>query len=194
MPVIIRELSEEDRAAAHASNMHFFNGNCYSFAVALHRLTGWQIVGLVRSCEIWPDHVGVRDPDGNLRDYRGIVPYKEFGRYFGYTAPYKLRDYSPEELARSSGVRESLVELALDLIEVIWPELPMRIDGKLARAHRFTAAMEQLCRDHDIWFTTTAQGTAFWPFMSFGDDIAQGIELRPALIGNSYFFNRHLGR
>lgn len=197
MPAIMTALSEADREELHLSNMIFLDGECYAFAAALNRITSWPIVGLMTTdpeLGYVPYHVGVRDPDGRFRDFRGVVDDDTFGAHFGLRQPYDLRELTLEDLRAIRPVAERMITYALALIEHLWPELPVRINGNTARAHRFAAELEKLCQAHGVWFTTNAGGTAHWPFMTFDDDLAQGIELRPSLTGNTFFFNRHFGR
>ena len=51
------------------------NSHCHSFALAIHRLTSWPIVGKVTNGEI--EHVLCQMPDGRLLDAEVATKYSE---------------------------------------------------------------------------------------------------------------------
>ncbi len=189
MPVLCQHLSHNDREDLRLSNMLYLDGECYAFAIALHRLTSWTIVGLMQGDV--PFHAAVRDDRNRLRDFRGVVPHAKFGPHFGMYPPYDLRDLVPDDLLRVRPVSEHSIATALTLAEAIWPDLPQPPWCRRARAVRFAEALERVCHEHGMWFTAPIPGTHGWPFLTFDDDDRQGIELRPAITGNSFYVNSH---
>ena len=61
----------------------FTNGNCHSFALALHKLTGWPMFGLYKDDE-YPDiphHIVVRTPRGAFLDVQGRGANRRWQKY-----------------------------------------------------------------------------------------------------------------
>lgn len=59
----------------------FTSGNCHSFALALHALTGWELMGMYRGGETdMASHVFVKNEKGNFVDVTGERTPEEFYR------------------------------------------------------------------------------------------------------------------
>lgn len=57
-------------------------GHCHSFAVALHRITGWPLWGAWKTSDDGDEdgrlvHIAVEHPDGQLIDANGKAPVRE---------------------------------------------------------------------------------------------------------------------
>jgi hypothetical protein len=51
------------------------NGHCHSFALALHRLTNWPMVGRIKQGKV--EHVFCQMPDGRLADAECLMKWPE---------------------------------------------------------------------------------------------------------------------
>jgi hypothetical protein len=72
----------------------FMNGQCHSLALAIHRLTGWPMLGLLdREKDIM--HVIVQSPQGYF-DVNGVKP--ELWKH-----PYEVVEIRPEEVLNLEG-------------------------------------------------------------------------------------------
>ena len=78
----------------------YLNGECYAFAIAMHRATGFPMVGLVGELQKKTTviHAAVLNPEGKFFDARGVVSEEEFGKPFGYKPPYRLKQVSEPDL------------------------------------------------------------------------------------------------
>ena len=69
----------------------FTRGQCHALALALHSLTGWQLYGLYKPCELrWsgtPSHTVVRSPDGEYIDINGNNALEEWQEYYPEAEP-----------------------------------------------------------------------------------------------------------
>lgn len=81
----------------------FTNGQCHSFALAIHKLTGWDIYGLVDysqdDCKSAPGHIVNRFRD--TRDYidiEGLGALKRRKEWYPKTKVIKLSEYSLHNL------------------------------------------------------------------------------------------------
>lgn len=175
MPTRIEKLDRESVEVLHnMSASVYLDGECYAFATALHEGLGWPIIGLMNGDEI--RHVAVRGPDGIIYDVRGKVSEKEFGKPFGLSFPYELREVTVEELRRSDEsdeVRHRSVAMARKMAEVIWPELPWK-DSAAQRTRVFCDELEALCRKHHLWIRSPYPAAK--PVLAIGEDDEGGYE------------------
>jgi hypothetical protein len=75
----------------HDAKQAFTRGQCHALALALHRLTGWQLYGLYRPHELrrgtTPSHTVVRTPDGEYIDINGNNALEEWRKYYHEAEP-----------------------------------------------------------------------------------------------------------
>lgn len=50
----------------------YSNGHCHSLAIAIHRATGWPMVGFFKRGESSPKHVAILLPDERILDIEGV--------------------------------------------------------------------------------------------------------------------------
>ena len=161
------------------------DGNCYEFALALHRDFGWPMVGLMDGSV--PRHVLIRDPDGVLRDVRGRLEKTEIGRPFGMRPPYDLQDITEKDILKTRPVRERSIATARQLAEKVWPELPWK-STEAARMKAFADELETLSRKHGLWIRSAIPAAP--PMISEGDDMEAGYTLVPTVNCGGYQIDR----
>lgn len=166
----------------------YLDGECYAFAMALHRNLGWQMLGLLHQNTI--RHAVVRNPqNGALFDARGQITDSELGDPFGVPAPYHLKQLEELDLLLLRPVHERSIAQALDMAQRIWPDLPWK-DSPLERACKFAQALEELCRQYNIWIRPTVPGAAPILYTGYGDET--GYALFPVANGAICTINRTL--
>lgn len=82
-----------DHKAEHA----FTRGQCHALALALHRLTGWELYGLYDSdydfeCGETPAHVVVRMPNGDYLDIEGNNALENWRESWPNSVPYAVTE------------------------------------------------------------------------------------------------------
>ncbi|MBP9827837.1 hypothetical protein KBC55_01655 [Patescibacteria group bacterium] len=165
------------------------DGQCYEFAAALQRLTGWSLWAL-RTHEHHMRHVLVRDSEGTLWDARGpLRDAREIGWPFGVREPYDLREITFEEMTQVRLVEEHAIEACALVIEVLWPNL-VRCDSRLRRQEAFVRDLEELSRKHNIWIRAPAEAQHVWPALAEGIGGETGYTMAPTLDANAYYINR----
>jgi hypothetical protein len=71
------DVVDED-TALEIIRREYVSGTCGAFAIALHDLTGYPIIGINGGM-----HVAVRCPDGDILDYVGKSPSRQVMRRYG---------------------------------------------------------------------------------------------------------------
>jgi len=167
----------------------FTDGECYAFALALHRGLGFPLVGLMSGKVI--RHAGVRTPGGALMDIRGEVSPEEFGDPCEVPLPYEIKEITEEDLKAQRPVQERAIENAMLLIEKIWPGLPgWRGSDFRRRAQAFMEGLEELSRKHGVFIRAPFPTTRPVLCDVFGDE--QGYAVWPTLNNHEFFFDRDL--
>ncbi|HBI50598.1 MAG TPA: hypothetical protein DDY21_01980 [Candidatus Moranbacteria bacterium] len=164
------------------------DGECYAFAIAMHRCLSWPMIGLMQGELI--RHAGVVDPDGNIWDCRGKVGEKEFGEPFlDIKFPYETRPITEEQLkvvAPLLSNREPFIESLSKKAQMVWPELPWKSDTLVVRVRAFAEELEALSRKHSLWIYGNLP-TAL-PAIAEGDGEEKGYALKAVMGG--YMINR----
>ena len=74
----------------------FTRGQCHSLALAMHRLTGWELYGLYKPNELrrggTPSHTVVRSPDGEYIDIGGNTALEEWREYYPDAKPVAVTE------------------------------------------------------------------------------------------------------
>lgn len=68
----------DERTALEIVRREYVSGTCGAFAIALHDLTGWPIVGINGGM-----HLAVRCPEGGILDHMGLFEEKAILRRYG---------------------------------------------------------------------------------------------------------------
>lgn len=169
----------------------FLDGNCYSFAIALHHGLGLPILGLFTGEYQGPRHAVVSD--GSLYDVRGkfAVGDPEFGKPFGATVPYDLSVVTEDELRKVRPISDRVILLAERMAQVLRPEYAWR-GGPAKRAMDFANELEALCRKHKMWFIPVgAMPVVFKETDSEYNDDVKGFLVRPTEDGLGYTLTRY---
>ena len=164
----------------------FLHGECYAFAIALSRGTGWPMVGLMRDNKI--DHAGVRRPDGMIQDIRGAISEQDFARPFPVSPLHLLLPVTEDELRTVAPVHEMMIATASRIAQALWPDIPWKEDTLQSRVIAFADALEKLSRDHGFWIRGATPGSS--PMIALSGDDEGGYELQPTGLG--YTINRYL--
>jgi len=102
METVVVPLPYEDIAINTAGHIDynaervFTRGQCHALALALHRLTGWELYGLYSPGE-WrrketPGHVVVKSPDGMYIDITGDNALEGWRAYWPEATPHALTE------------------------------------------------------------------------------------------------------
>lgn len=187
MSTVLKPLDSESVEVLHGICLGtYLDGQCYEFAIALHRKLGLPMVGLIDGGTI--RHALLRHTDGSLRDVRGVVSLLEVGKPFGIQQPYNLRDISEADILKVRPVRENGIDTAIHLAELIWPDLQW--NGEAKKVTAFVEELEVLSRKHGIWIRA-AYPTAM-PVLSeaFGEEL--GYTITPTANAGGYLLDRRL--
>jgi hypothetical protein len=187
MKTIIEKFDEENWESVYEMCVAMYlQPNCYAFAIALSRGTGWPMHGILAHDTIW--HAGVRDENGRFRDARGIVPEAEIGQALDIDPPYVTRVVAEEDLFRIKPIPDRLVVRASIMAEALWPELPWKKEAFRSRAIAFTEELAELCRKHKVWIRPPTDHLMYIE-EPYGDE---GFRIQPTMLGQ-YAVNRYIG-
>lgn len=180
-------LSESDRRElVNLYEERFLHGECYAFAIALHRKLGWDIVGLMK--DGIPEHVVLKTFMGQFFDARGPVTEPELFSEYPRTA-HTLQTVSEELLYKVRGdVAEEAIAHAIVFAEAAWPSLPWGAT-RAHRMHVFLDALEQLSKQHGIWIYGTTVTSR--PLLEIAAD-AEGYTLHPLFDGKTFALERRI--
>ena len=167
----------------------YLDGACYVFAVALHRGLGWPLVGLMEGSVI--RHALVRQPDGQLRDVRGVVSSEELGEPFGLKPPYQLRDVNEADFLETiyGPIPGGPLDFAQKLAEALWPDLPWRF-SRHKHLKEFADGLEELSRRTGIWIRGPVP--ACHPVLAEGVGDEVGYVVQQMTTGLSFTIDRKL--
>ena len=162
-------------------------GDCYDFAIAMHRNLDWSLIGLIDESKII--HVGVKTPKGEIWDGRGKVSEEEFGGHF-ISPPFIIQEVTEEELLATGGVREHNVELILRRAQLAWPDLLWKSETIQKRMADFADELEEISRKHKLWIGGMTPTSLPIVFEGFNDET--GYAIKPNTDGNAFTINRVL--
>ena len=90
----------------------FTRGQCHSLALALHRLTGWQLYGLYKPNELrygrTPSHTVVRSPDGEYIDIGGNTALEDWREYYPDAKPVAVTEAQVLEFEHDDYVKPNI--------------------------------------------------------------------------------------
>ena len=191
MPTLIKSLAEDFVEDYEIFNnmfrSTFLDGECYAFAIALHRGLGWPMVGLKQGEVV--RHAAVRSPAGELHDARGFISEEEFGRPFDCSPPYVLCEVSEKDLRAIRIVHSYTIDRARRMAEVWFPMLPWKDGGLVARISAFADELETLSRKHGFWIR--APFPAAPPVLAPDCGSEKGYALQPLSDGLTYAIDRY---
>ncbi len=147
--IIPLDLSNEDVLQEFETQQHaFWRGNCISFAAAVHRITGWEVIA-IDTDQYQFSHCGVRSPEGVIWDGRGPVTAELFIEGHVSTVPEAFRVPAWDEL--------KTVWPAVDLpgteriVSQMFPHLPHLPSSDRSRNLTFMDRVEALSRRCNVW-------------------------------------------
>lgn len=162
------------------------DGNCYEFAMAVSRGTGWPMFGVMDGSVV--RHVVVKGNDGRFRDSRGVLSLKEIGEPFRLGYPVTLKAVNGADLRKVRLVSELGISRAALMAEALWPEWPWKEKCFKNRSIAFLKELEVLCKKYSVWIRSP------YPNMKIVIDNRHGDEgfcIEPACTGQ-YLFDRYL--
>lgn len=164
-------------------------GNCYPFAIAMHRGLGWQIIGLFREQKII--HAGVKSPEGKIWDGRGEISEFQFTEPFLAASNIPaITDITESDLFSRDDVSEYMIEDYLEKAQVIWPDLPWMGQTIRQQVTAFAEELEALSRKYKLWVCAPLLGMTPVLFRGQGDEKGYGISVTGD--GVTYTINREL--
>lgn len=163
-------------------------GQCYPFAIAMHRGLGWQLVGLFYEGMII--HAGVRSPEGKIWDGRGKISDADFITPFANEVYSAICNITEEDLLSRDDTAESLVDFYTDRAQVVWSNLPWNKPVYQENVIAFAKELEELSRKYKLW--VCGPYPAATPVLFQGYDDEKGYELTRTSDGVTYKINRVL--
>lgn len=191
MPLQYNHLSRQSRRVLRrAICPEYLNGECYAFAIALHRGLGWPIVGIMHGDV--PCHAGVRSPEGMIYDVRGPVSDEKFAEDInGLSRPFEIREITTEALLAQRPVSDGSIMCAARMAQVFWPNLGWKEDTQISRTRAFVEELERISRKHGVWIR--APYPTAKPVLTVGYGDEKGYSLEPSDTCSEYFIDRLLG-
>ena len=90
----------------------FTRGQCHSLALALHRLTGWELYGLYIRDEFesgkTPSHTVVRTPSGEYIDIEGNTALEDWREYYPDAKPVAVTEAQVLEFEHDDYVKPNI--------------------------------------------------------------------------------------
>jgi hypothetical protein len=154
MTIMIKPLNQRDRKFVHElAGGVYLDGECYAFAIALHRGLGFPMVGLVQDDGVVRHAAAYSSLNHKIYDVRGAHEQdsEEFGRLFGFAPPYNLEQVTEERLLKQRLVHERSIEKAAEFAEMLWPELPWQ-NSFADRVKAWAEDIEKISRKHGVFF------------------------------------------
>ncbi len=189
MTTLLTTLSDDELASIRAMcETVYLDGQCYTFAGAMHQLTGWPIHALRAKHDF--RHAFVVDPEGNKWDVRGAVSPEEFGDPFGVPPPYDTRLVTLDDLRTVRDISDFAIIQAIRLIEVLWPHLPYIRETETMRKKRFADGLERLSRETGIWIRSAVPACP--PVLADAAGDEGGYNITVGAFANVYCINRYL--
>lgn len=189
MPTIMHPLAEspEDHRLLHEIHIGgFLRGECYAFAIALHRGLGWPLVGLMQQGVA--QHAGVRSPHGPLYDIRGPLSEHQFAAKY-VNPPFYFQELTEKDLYATRPIDDIVIRRARFVAEAIWPNLPW-IDAIAPKVKAFVDALEKLSREHGFWVSGATPIQMPILFAAEGDE--DGYDVRVTMNGRHHTIERRL--
>ncbi len=186
MPIYTKLTAQDFEALHITAKGLFLHGQCYEFAIAIHRATGWSLVGLMKESVI--EHAGVRGHDGLIYDSRGANTSEDFSKEFNLT-PDNVQTIVEKDLYATRKIFEGSIRLASRIAQSLWPELPWRPNTLHSRMIAFMEDLERLSYDHNLWIRSTIPGCR--PVISEGDDLEGGYFFSPTVTASAYVMDRY---
>ena len=145
----------------------FLDGECYAFAIALHRDLDWPIFGLMRDNKIRHAFLRPANVHGDIFfDARGYVAKEKLCKPFGIEQPCELRQIEEKDLYFNRPILSNSIDKARQFAEIIWPDLPWKEGTRADKILTFAKELEALSKKHNLWIRASFLGTP--PLLSEG--------------------------
>lgn len=170
----------------------FLDGECYAFAIALHRGLGWPILGLVINNEIRHAFLNPRIDNadsGILFDARGYIAKEKLGKPFGVNQPYELRQIEEKDLYAARPIMKNFIDKARQFAEILWPDLPWKGGTRANKILAFANGLESLSRKCELWIRSPFPGSL--PLLAEGCD-DESYSLKIMADGLTYSIDREI--
>lgn len=168
----------------------FLEGECYAFAIALHRGLGWPIFGLMVNGKIRHAFLDPTNTDGVFFDARGYISEEKLGIPFGIEQSYELSRVEEKDLYATRPIIDSFVYKARQFAEVIWTDLPWKGGVEADKILQFAKDLEELSQKHNIWIRSAFPGTPSLLARGCGDE---NYSLKLMSDGFTYSIDRVIG-
>lgn len=157
----------------------FLDGECYAFAIALHRGLGWPMLGLMCNNEIRHAFLHPANVSSDVFfDARGYISEEKLGKPFSADLPYELRQIEEKDLYSARPILDNFIDKARQFAEIVWPNLPWRGGTRANKILTFSKELEALSRKHGLWIRGTFPGTP--PLLAEGcGDESYSLKLMP---------------
>lgn len=196
MTLVMKRLSRDDTECLHSMlKATYLDGDCYAFAIALHRELWWPMYGLITNGTDGERVIRHAFVDGGYArsgiyfDARGWFNEASLSQLFGVSrASGDIAPVTEDDLRAVRPVRESSIANAARMAEVLWPDLPWK--GRLRRVEAFARELEELSRKHGFWVTGPTVTT--WPALYEGSEDVAGYTVTPTPSANAYLISRRL--
>ncbi|MFA5777104.1 MAG: hypothetical protein WC906_01540 [Parcubacteria group bacterium] len=185
MSTIIEEIDTSDFRLMLSSSIY---GQCYNFALALHRGLGWPLIGLIVDPVII--HAGVLSSEGKIWDGRGEISEADFVEPFVEGEAYIIKEIKEEDLTHEPKVKETTIDFFLEKAQLVWPELPWKQATFMEKVKTFADELEALSRKYKLWISGTLPVAP--PAIFKGCDDETGYAVKLSADGNAFFINRML--
>jgi len=158
--MVFKELDEESKELLQKMcEGIYLNRESYALAVALHRGTGFPIMGLKEKASGVIRHAAVETPKGALIDARGYtVRHDLFARPFGNLSECNLVGVTEEDLFATGPIHDGSIITASKMAQAIWPELPWNGTTTRERIRTYLEEMEALSKKHRFWIRAPVPG------------------------------------
>lgn len=187
MPAKIEPLEEEYRESLSSlACLSYLDGHCYEWAVALHRGTGWPLVGLMQGSAI--RHAVVGRPGGDYQDVRGRVATAELGTPFNLGSCYELRGVTEDDLRAMRPLSEHSISIAARIAETLSPDLPWKAGAK-DRALAFAEELETLSKKYGFYLRSAYCNNK--PILEDLDGEEGGYVVAPTANGLAFTIDRY---
>ena len=187
MKILFKKLHREDWLSLHGiATSIYLDGQCYEFAMALHRGLGWPMVGLIENDVI--RHALVASSERLFWDALGCVTKKKVGEPFNIRIP-TLKPIDENKLRKVRPILDNDIEIASLFAEALWPNLPWQKNTFRRRTMDFLKELTSLCRRHKIWIRAPFPAAQIVLGNYYGNE--KGFIASPTMDGQ-YFFDRLL--
>jgi hypothetical protein len=164
----------------------YLEGECYAFAIAVHRGTDLPIYGLMENSIVL--HAVVLLPDDRYLDARGPVNARSVGDPFNLRQPVNIVPVDEARLFAQRHIGDISIRRAGFFAEALWPELPWK-NPLCKRVAAFVKDLDRISRKHKFFIRAPVPGAR--PVLAPAEGNEQ-YELQLTDCGTTYLIDRAL--